>query len=1010
MPQRRLAKPDLNPQQLQAVKAIEGPVMVIAGPGTGKTHTLISRIAYILEHTDTPAEAILALTFTEAAAREMKERLAAYIGPTAYYVTIQTFHAFCSDIIRTNPDAFPSTQSLESLSELERMTIFREIIDNGSFEAIRPHGAPYLYLASIVEAIGHLKREGVSINQFEQLVEKSLPQTKTQQRYHQRSRELTEVYRRYQQKIVAIGRYDYEDMINLTVTAFKSNPDLLLTYQQRYLYFLVDEYQDTNAAQNQLLMLLISYWQDQANIFVVGDDDQAIFRFQGASIENILEFHDEFPKSRLITLKHNYRSGQPILDCAKAVINNNKLTLVTKIPEITKSLVSKTSFPTTTIHLGRFSSGATEQFFIAKQIQELLAQGIPASEIAVIYRHHADGAALAEMLARLSIPYDIEGGENVLTNPDIQKLMLLMRAVDGVRRGQEGVDLFTLLNFPFMECDQLDTLRLMRYAADKKIGLWDALLGWHESGLPLSSPECLTRAVKLLSQLQTDDAQGPFVQFFEKVINKSGFLNWCLKSPDAVEKLNAVNSLFVEIKRLNAADHTLDLGRFLTTVELMVDQHIPINERDLDIRSNSVALLTAHRAKGREFQVVFIFRATDGKWGNNRVRELIQLPPGIITKTDLSLKEKNEDERRLFYVAMTRAKQRLYITSAQTYTTTWGQRETVESMFVFEIPPELTDKIDIAPYEGGVREILETLLTPIPDDRVSIAEADFLKRQIARLKLSPTALNTYLACPYKFKLNTLLRAPRAKSIPLSYGSAIHKALEVFFKQYKSTRQLPEPAMLKQAFVEALKQEIITTEEMNRLSVRGTKTLASYLEYYQDQVIVPLDVERFFGYGFSQTILDSVPLSGKIDKIEPMDGTNRTVRVIDYKTGQPKSRGEIEGHTSLGSGDYKRQLVFYYLLAELDKRFTATVAQAELDFVEPDRQSGKFKKEQFTITREEIGDLKRVIKKAWGDITALKFPRTREYAKYCQRCEWRLHCWPDGLPLATEQLSLLQEPN
>ena len=434
-------------------------------------------------------------------------------------------------------------------------------------------------------------------------------------------------------------------------------------------------------------------------------------------------------------------------------------------------------------------------FFVAKKIQELIAAGIPPKDIAVIYRHHQDGAQLADMLARLNINFDIEGGKNVLTDPTVQRALLLMRAVYGLRNNQEGIDLFTLLHYPFIGCDPLDILKLTRAAADSKINLWEALISPNKPDLKLANSQSLDRIRSLLIELQKDDTEGPFVLFFEKLINKTGLLDWCLRQTDAVDRLNALNSLFSEIKRLNSTDHHLNLESFLNIIELMQTQKVPLYEQDLDIRSDSVTLTTAHRAKGREFSVVFIIKAIDGKWGNNSVRELLKLPEGIITHTDLSRKEKNEDERRLFYVAMTRAKNQLIITSSQTYQTSYGRKETVQSMFTAEIPSELKTNIEIETYEHGVKAILETLLAPVENPRPSTDETAFLKTVISTMKLSPTALNTYLACPYKFKLNTLLRAPRAKDPAMSFGSAVHKALEQFFREFQKTRRLPDKSLL-----------------------------------------------------------------------------------------------------------------------------------------------------------------------------------------------------------------------
>lgn len=995
----------LNDSQLRAVETTEGPVMVVAGPGTGKTQTLTARIAHILKKTDTPPDGILALTFTESGAGEMRQRLAEMIGPTAYYINIYTFHAFCSDVIQSHPDLFPSVLKLEPLSDLERVSIFRDIIDRTKLTATKPPGAPYLYVPSLIKAVGDLKREGIGSEDFKKLLASHAPTAPQEEKFYLRNHELVRIYHRYERELVARGRYDFEDMITLVRGAFGANQALLLDYQQRFLYILVDEYQDTNSAQNDLLFLLTSYWGPNANIFVVGDDEQSIFRFQGASVENILSFRDAFPNATIICLTENYRSTQLILDAARAVVSHNKLSLRRKFPQLHRQLRSTSPGRVQPVHIGTFSSGVTEQFFIAKKIQELLKSGTPPREIAVIYRHNADGAEIAEFLSRMGIAYDLEGGKDVLTDPTIEKLLLLMKAVLGVRNNQEGVDLFTLVNYPFFGCDYVDILTISREASERKIHLWEAMSPILFRKLGLKRPDAIARVYSLLAQLQHDDAEGPFVLFFEKLLNKTGFLNWCLRSPDSIEKLNRLNSLFAEVKRLNATDHTLNLESFLKTIELMREERLSITEQDLGIRTNAVSLLTAHRAKGREFSVVFLVRAVDKKWGNNVVRELLRLPKGMLRKTDISEKEKNEDERRLFYVALTRAKRELYITAAASYVTQTGRRETSPTMFIYEIPKKVVQDVDTAAYEGGVKNILENLLTPIPDDSPSIREKDFLKKVIADFKLSPTALNTYLTCPYKFKLNNLLRSPRAKNSNMSFGTAVHTALQHFFDQYKKNGKVPDVSVLKKKFEDELFQEILSEPDHNRLLERGHAVLPRYVEYYRDELIPPLFTERFFGYGWSKTYLGDIPLGGKIDKIEIVEG--KKTRVVDYKTGQPKSRSSIEGTLKNSTGDYKRQLVFYQLLGKLDRQFEHEIVEAELDFVEPDRITGKFRKERFQIQEEEVEELKNTIRKIWEDILALKFPRTTKTDIHCPRCEWRLHCWPDGIPASPGQGGLVQ---
>ena len=306
----------LNTEQRLAVDTIEGPVMLVAGPGTGKTQTLALRIANIISKTDTPASSILALTYTESGARAMKARLTSMIGGEAYYANISTFHAFCQGVIKDNPDIFTINPASEPLSDLEKLKLIRSLIDNSNLNVLRPPGARYHYASAVLSAIANLKREGIDPEEFDELLMEEeaylksddaseLKKTEITKRGRNlaKNRELNLLFRSYQSTLKVQGSFDFEDMISTVVDAFKQNEDLLFSCQEKYLYILVDEYQDTNSAQNELMLLLAKYWGTEANVFVTGDPDQSIMRFQGASIENQLSFIKAYPNATVITLK-----------------------------------------------------------------------------------------------------------------------------------------------------------------------------------------------------------------------------------------------------------------------------------------------------------------------------------------------------------------------------------------------------------------------------------------------------------------------------------------------------------------------------------------------------------------------------------------------------------------------------------------------------------------------------------------------------------------------------------
>jgi DNA helicase II / ATP-dependent DNA helicase PcrA len=1040
---------NLNDKQKEAVDHIEGPVMVVAGPGTGKTQILTARIANILLKTQVNPENILALTFTESGAFEMKKRLIEMIGETAYYVSISTFHSFCSEIIKANPEEFLISQNLEPLSDLERIQIFREILEENDFEVIKPFNARYYYVPAIIKNIQNLKREGIDPKELIKKVKHVELTKEFEEKDQTKCLELAKIYEVYQKKLVEQSRYDFEDMINLVVSKFKENKEFLQIFQERFQYVLVDEFQDTNSAQSQVIFQLAAFWGEEANLFVVGDDEQSIYRFQGASLENFYVFHKNFPKALVVTLDKNYRSTQLILDASREVINKNEQSIEKVIKGITKNLKSvkhdrhsepelgegeessQVSFTIKEdpsppkadqddehekIEVRSFRNNLFENYSVADKIRELIKDGVSPSEIAILYRNNSDSKDLAEILRKQGIDFAIEGGNDILKSPEIKKLIYLFKVILDVKTKKEDVDLFTLLNFEFLNFESLDVLRLSRYASENKINLFEAIQKLIETP-DKEKPkfENWNKIESFYNQLLDWSKKSEnltFVSLFELIISESGFLKFILDQKDNIESLNNLNSFFSEIKKLNNSSHDLSLETFFQNLKILEEHGIGMTGESDIIERNCVKLMTAHKAKGKEFEHVFLIKFVDKKWGNNKERELIKLPENILETVKLLKKEKNEDERRLFYVALTRAKKKLYLSSSEEYQLAESDKKCNPSMFFSELPSPLTTCIHTSEQENKyVKQYFSDFKSfTLPTTHDNLAAKDFLLDIIKDFKLNVTALNVYLQCPYKFKLNTLLKTPRAKDKSLSLGTAVHRSLELFFKHIKDKRQVPGEDFLHIEFENALKGEILSRTDYIDTHKKGKKILSAYFAFYKDQFKRPLFTEKFFGYGFAKIFLDDIPLVGKVDKIEIVDEEKKQVKVVDYKTGKHRSRNDIEGVTATSDGGYKRQLVFYKLLADLDHSFNLRVVETELDFVEPD-EKGSPKKEVFVISDDEVKALKEVIRQVMKDIRDLKFERTTDF-KICARCEYRDHCWPEGIPtkynIEEKQLDMFQD--
>ena len=992
----------LNDGQRLAVDSIEGPVMLIAGPGTGKTQTLTMRIANILLKTDASPDSILALTFTESGVRAMRERLLSIIGNTSYYVNIHTFHSFASEVIQSNPDEFIIATEIEPLSDLERIHIFKEIFDELDLEILKPFNSKYYYLKTAISKIQNLKREGIDTKEYKKIISES---EEMLQKDIDKNVELYKIYELYQSKLKSYGRYDFEDMINFVIEKFKTSPALLQKYQERFQYFLVDEFQDTNFSQAELLYQLSSYWDPNPNLFVVGDDDQSIYRFQGASIENIIEFNKKYPNSLKISLTENYRSNQRIIDSAESVIAKNKLRISTalKIDKNQKSKI-KEAGNDKCISYGEFSTSYTENHFIAQEVKKLIESGEKPNEIAIIYRNNSDAKDIADMFSRMGIEYTLEGGENVLESGLIIRLMHILKVILKIRNKSEDIDLFTLLNYEFLEIKGLDILKLSRFASTRKLNLFEAISHSEIAESKIENLKVLKAFFEKIVYWNELSANVTFMKFLEQVIDESGFLNWILNKDNSYELLNKLNSFLSEAKRLNYSKKNLSLEVFLNYVDLMVDNGLGISEKTIDVETKAVKLTTAHKSKGLEFKHVFIPKFMDKKWGNAINRDLVKLPTSILKTIDLSNEKaiKNqleEDERRLFFVVLTRAKENITITSAKSNQTAKYQKIASPSMFLYEIPNENINAIDIQKHEESASEILKQILTPYKTEEITIDEKGFLKDSLKNFKISASSLNTYLECGYKFKLEYLFKTPQQKTRSLILGSSVHRALEKANKDIQSKKPVLIDKVLSD-FSESLKSEILNDKEFSEIEKEGHSILKIYHETYKHEFYCEVEnsilhVEKFFGWGFSRPLLDNkIHLQGKVDKIEILDKSKREIKIIDYKTGMPKSRGEILGETKMTDSGQYRQLLFYKLLIDLDDSFKYTVREVELDYI--GHRSKKPKRENFIIKDSDIENLKETIRKVTADIKSLKFERTTD-THFCEMCRFKFHCYPDGVP-------------
>ncbi|MBX4198530.1 ATP-dependent helicase [Candidatus Parcubacteria bacterium] len=975
----------LNKEQKRAVDTIEGPVMVIAGPGTGKTQILTLRIANILKQTDTRPENILALTFTESGVFSMRKRLVEIIGSPAYKVAISTFHGFANDHIKKYPEQFPRIIGSSSITDIDQIRIMEDIIQGSELEYLKPYGDPFYYVRPVLSTIRNLKREDISPKDFETMIKdqaknfKDIPDLYHEkgaykgkmkgayadlQKKIEKNKELVKLYKKYQETLAKQKFYDYEDMIMEFIRALEKSEDFRLQLQEQYQYILADEHQDANNAQNKILELMASFHNDP-NLFIVGDEKQAIFRFQGASLENFLYFKKLYPKAWVISLQENYRSTQPILDAAHSLIEKNKVVDKNLRAKLKSQQKTDNSNATPHMYLHEFSRQEYEYAHLAKDIQEKIKKGADASGIAVIYRENKDVLPIVRELEKTDIPFTVTSDQDILSDPQIQKLILLLQVVGNIGRDEL---LAEALYLDFLGFDLIDVFKITHYAGKKRLGLYDVLKSEeYLTDAKVNKKEKFSQLVERLLMWASVAKNSGIIDFFETIISQSGFVDYLVAQPGALEKMAKLDRFFDEIKNLAEQKRDAKIQDLLKYIEILKSYNLMVKAPIQQGGKNAVQLMTAHKSKGLEFEYIYIIGAYDTHWGNKRSLRVFDIPLAGLKAQGI---DPLEDERRLFYVALTRAKKEVHISYS---TLSLDGRELLPSQFVSEIDPKLLESVSTEKFETEHSKKHTHAFTERIHHGISFEDKEYLRSLFLEQGISATALNQYLKCPWDYFFNNLLKIPRAKTKYQMYGTAIHHTLKEFFDKYAK-----EEDILSELFIETfehnLKREPLNQRDYDEALKKGKEALRGYYKTYYPSWTRRLFTEFsipavFFPVQLGDGKVEEILICGKLDKIELSD--NNTVTVVDYKTAKPKTHNEIMGKTKNSDGDYYRQLMFYKILLDGYDKGTYKMKAGEIDFIEPDSKD-KYHKERFEMVEADIEEVKKTISRVAHEIYNFTF--------------------------------------
>ncbi len=990
---------NLNHEQQLAVDRIDGPVLVIAGPGTGKTQILGARIGRILIDTDTDPSNILCLTYTDAGVIAMRRRLLSFIGPDAYKVNIYTFHAFCNDIIQDNLSFFEKNK-LDPISELEQIQMLRELVD--SFPQNHPlkryRGDVYYEIKNLRSLFSTMKREGWTPAYIEEKINEYLTDIPTREEYiykrngpgykkgdpnntkldeqkehMEKLRAAIHEFNRFQHIMYAGDRYDYDDMINWVIRAFQENEQLLRRYQEKFQYILVDEFQDTSGTQNKLVNLLINFW-DKPNIFVVGDEDQSIFRFQGANIYNIEEFAAGYEKDLFtVVLTSNYRSTQPILDISRQLIDKNQERLTNKIEGLSKNLVASRK---DILHLKmppvirEYQTEREEMIDIVSQIEILLGSGVHPGKIAVIYKENRYGEELLPYFKIKNLPVYSKRSINLLEDPIIGKILLIIRYLAAEHEIPFSGDemLFEILHAEWFRIPAIEIATITDEVARKQYGNDKTSLrkllndkanrpGKDLFSQPLDPP--LAHAIRALESLISKVSNSTIQSLFESVFQESGLLQFAMQHIEKQRLLQVLTSFFDFIKEETRRQPTLSLQQLVTHLDLMEDNGIDLPLIEVNGSTDSVNLLTVHGSKGLEFRYTFFAGCNSHYWEKKAgASKGFHFPDTLLQ----SQSNEYEELRRLFYVAITRAETHLYISYSRFRK---NGKEAEPSVFIeeirsgFELPFERP-----VPSVQAVSDFQFLLLQGQQPPEMERIEMDFINRVLENFQMNVTALNNYLRCPLEFYFKNLIRIPSPKNENTEFGSAVHYALEQLFRNMQdNNNQFAESSFFLASFNWYMDRhrESFTNEQFKRRKEYGHIILPAYYEKYIRLWNRIVSIER----RINNVAIGGVPAKGMLDKLE-FEG--KQVNIVDYKTGNPdnaiaKTKGPSE-KLPLG-GDYWRQAVFYKLLVDRGQRDWQVIS-TEFDFIEPNNKKAYIKQKLF-ITPEDEATVTAQISETWSKI-------------------------------------------
>ncbi|MBN1325433.1 UvrD-helicase domain-containing protein [Candidatus Falkowbacteria bacterium] len=928
-------KSQYNTEQKKAITFGNGPLLIVAGAGTGKTMVITERIAHLILDKGVNTDAILALTFTEKAAQEMEERVDRLLPYGYVDLWISTFHSFCQKILEQHALDIGIPNNFKLLDETKQWLLVRENFAKFNLDYYKPLGNPTKFIHALIKHFSRAKDEEAYPEHYLAYAEKlkgNADSTMSDELLAEESlriKEVAEAYHTYQQLLLDNNFLDFGDLINYTIKLFKKRPNILKKYQKQFEYILVDEFQDTNIAQYDLIKMLCG---EKKNLTVVGDDDQSIYKFRGASVSNIMQFKKDFPESQEVVLTQNYRSTQNILDLAYNFIQLNnpnrleyELNKIKKgekgkkskkgvgLKKIDKHLIAENKGKGIIEHLHEKTLDDEVQVII-KKIIELKKKDKEAtwSDFAILIRSNDAATPFINYLRKTNIPHQFMALRGLYAKPVILDIMSYFKLLDNYH---ESPAVYRILNSLAVDIEAKDIIQMTHEASRKTESLYEVMQ--RVSTLRGINAKTISEVNQLLgwiskhTQLAKQKTVGELLKAF---LEDTGYLEK-LVAKDDYESNQAISYINQFYKRIQAFEESVPgarLNLFMEQMEFELEsgEMGPLSV-DLEVGPDMVKIITVHSAKGLEFKYVFIPNLIDRRFPTGERSEAIELPDELVKEIlpegDVHLQE----ERRLFYVAMTRAKYGLFLSSADDY---GGARKRKISKFLVELS-ETNPSFKLAKAALAESGLELTRVKPV------------VKKEKLEYKLperfSYSQLTAFGKCPYQYKLGFIIKVPVFGRGTFSYGKSIHETLEEFFKRifeklenkqtdlFGSSDKKPRSIKisdlikfdeLKKIFQAKWKDEwYASKDQREKYFKKAGESLKVFYDQIKDNPCQTEAVEKVFNLK-----VKDFTIIGVIDRIDRL--SDGSIVLIDYKTGEAKEEKTI-------SAENKMQLLIYQIAAE-----------------------------------------------------------------------------------------------